>query len=176
MVRFPAGPWTSILARRRAALAPSAQWVRANIRPAHRLPSSAISFFASKSGLVANRLRWPFSRGTSPSGRRRVLVSRLKRRYGNLGAYAGRSAGARRGHPLGTQPCSSRHVRTWPVTFNLNLPLEGSDARQQTFAQACGPSTRAPTGSYGCASADAVDLNILASFRHLANSCPEERI
>ena len=39
--------------------APAAQWVRANIRPARRVPFFGHIVFRIESGLVVNRLRWP---------------------------------------------------------------------------------------------------------------------
>lgn len=39
--------------------APAAGWVRANIRPARRVPFFGHIVFRVESGLVANRLRWP---------------------------------------------------------------------------------------------------------------------
>jgi hypothetical protein len=41
--------------------APSARWVRANIRPARRLPFFGHIVFRVESGLVVNRLRWPLA-------------------------------------------------------------------------------------------------------------------
>jgi hypothetical protein len=41
--------------------APSARWVRTNIRPARRLPFFGHIVFRVESGLVVNRLRWPLA-------------------------------------------------------------------------------------------------------------------
>ncbi len=41
--------------------APAARWVRANIRPARRVPFFGHIVFRVESGLVANRLRWPLA-------------------------------------------------------------------------------------------------------------------
>jgi len=41
--------------------APSAKWVRTNIRPARRVPFFGHIVFRVESGLVVNRLRWPLA-------------------------------------------------------------------------------------------------------------------